>query len=477
PLVDEYGPVTGVVHGAGVLADRNIEDKSDDDFAEVYGTKVGGLRSVLKAIGETSLKALVLFSSSTARFGRRGQVDYAAANEVLNKVAQAEAAEREGCRVVSVNWGPWDGGMVTPGLKTVFADERIEVISMQSGAAYLLDEIAASEGPAEVLVLGPGSEIPQVGSPAVTGRNGADSTGNGVAASSFAELPTVFKRTIDTETHQFMASHVIGGSAVLPAAMTLEWLAHGALHGNPGLRFVGVDDLRVFKGVVVHPDESMRVRICADKAQERGDEFLVVAELCSGGSNGRSVLHARAVVVLAAQAPQAGTATTPPGDLPALDQSIETIYAETLFHGPEMHGLLAVESCGDAGLVARCRVAPPPADWMEEPVRSRWIADPLALDSGLQAMIVWTSDRVGELSLPSRFTRYRQFVPAFPEGGARIVIDVRERTNGRVVSDIDWIAEDGSLLARLEGYESVVDSSLGKAFRQNRLDESAPTKA
>ena len=484
PLVDEYGPVTGLVHGAGVLADRNIEDKSDDDFAEVYGTKVGGLRSVLKAIGETSLKALVLFSSSTARFGRRGQVDYAAANEVLNKVAQAEAAEREGCRVVSVNWGPWDGGMVTPGLKTAFADERIEVIGMQSGAAYLLDEIAASEGPAEVLVLGPGSEIPQVGSPAVTGRNGADgsangarSTGNGVAASSFAELPTVFERTIDMETHQFMASHVIGGRAVLPAAMTLEWLAHGALHGNPGLRFVGVDDLRVFKGVVVHPDESMRVRICADKAQKRGDEFLVVAELCSGGSNGRSVLHARAVVVLAAQAPQASTATRPSGDLPALDQSIETIYAETLFHGPEMHGLLAVEGCGDAGLVARCRVAPPPADWMEEPVRSRWIADPLALDSGLQAMIVWTSDRVGELSLPSRFTRYRQFVPAFPEGGARIVIDVHERTNGRVVSDIDWIAEDGSLLARLEGYESVVDSSLGKAFRQNRLDESAPTKA
>jgi hypothetical protein len=273
-----------------------------------------------------------------------------------------------------------------------------------------------------------------------------------------------------------MASHVIGGRAVLPVAMTLEWLAHGALHGNPGLRFVGVDDLHVFKGVTVHPDESVRVRICADKAQRRGDEFLVVAELCSGGSNGRSVLHARAVVVLAAQPLEAGTARHS-DDLPALDQSIETIYAETLFHGPEMRGLLAVESCGDAGLVARCRVAPPPGDWMEEPVRSRWIADPLVLDSGLQAMIVWTSDRVGELSLPSRFTRYRQFVPSFPKEGARIVIDVLERTNGKVVSDIDWIGDDGKLLARLEGYESVVDSSLGKAFRHNRLDESAPTKA
>ena len=114
---------------------------------------------------------------------------------------------------------------------------------------------------------------------------------------------------------------------------------------------------------------------------------------------------------------------------------------------------------------------------MKDPVRSQWIADPLVLDSGLQAMIVWTSDRLGELSLPSRFTRYRQFVPSFPKEGARIVIDVQERTNGKVVSDIDWIGEDGSLMARLEGYESVVDSSLSKAFRHNRFDESAPSKA
>ena len=476
PLVEEYGPLTGLIHGAGVLADQNIEDKSDEDFARVYGTKVGGFRSVLKAIGEAPLKAMVLFSSTTARFGRRGQVDYAAANEVLNKVARTEAARRDGCRVVSVNWGPWDGGMVTPALKSVFADEGIEVIGLRSGAAYLLDEITTGDGPAEVLVLGSGSRIPEVGSPPVPGENGVAAPQDGGAAVGVAELPTVFERTITTDTHEFMASHVLDGRAVLPAAMTLEWLAHGALHGNPGLRFVGVDDLRVFKGVFVQPNESVRIRICASKAQKRGDEFHVEAELCSDGSNGRRVLHARAVVVLADKPPEPGTAKTS-SDLPALGQSIEKIYAETLFHGPKMRGLLAVEGCGDAGLVARCRVAPPPRDWMEEPVRSRWIADPLALDSGFQAMIVWTSDRLGELSLPSRFTRYRQFVSSFPKEGARIVIDVRERTNGKVVSDIDWIGDDGTLLARLEGYESVVDSSLGKAFRHNRLDESAPTKA
>ena len=327
---------------------------------------------------------------------------------------------------------------------------------------------------------GPGGNgtraAPSPANGAAAATNGAEGETNGAAASSFAELPTVFERTIATDTHEFMMSHVLDGHAVLPAAMTLEWLAHGALHGNPGLRFVGVDDLSVFKGVLLQPNESLRVRICADKAQKRGDEFLVVAELCSDGRDGRRVLHARGTVVLAAKQPDPGAARAS-DDMPALDRSIETIYAETLFHGPAMRGLLDVEACGETGGVARCRVAPPPKDWMEEPVRNRWIADPLVLDSGLQAMIVWTSVRVGEASLPARFKRYRQFVPSFPEEGARIVINVHQRTNNKVVSDIEWIGEDGSLLARLEGYESVVDSSLSKAFRHNRLDESAPSKA
>ena len=64
PLTEELGPITGLVHGAGVLADRNIEDKSDEDFASVYDTKVGGLRSVLTALVDAPLKVMVMFSSS-----------------------------------------------------------------------------------------------------------------------------------------------------------------------------------------------------------------------------------------------------------------------------------------------------------------------------------------------------------------------------------------------------------------------------
>src|SRR5204862_168661 len=144
------GPVRGLVHGAGVLADRLIEDKTEEQFRQVYGTKVTGLQNMLAAL-PADLKVLALFSSSTGRFGRAGQVDYAVANEVLNKTAQQQAAARPGCRVVSVNWGPWDGGMVTPALKRVFAAEGVGVIPLRAGADYFARELQQAGGPVEVV--------------------------------------------------------------------------------------------------------------------------------------------------------------------------------------------------------------------------------------------------------------------------------------------------------------------------------------
>ena len=72
-----------------------------------------------------SMFLMALFASSTGRFGRAGQIDYAVANEVLNKIAQQQVRLRPGCRVLSLNWGPWDGGMVTPALKKLFAQEVV----------------------------------------------------------------------------------------------------------------------------------------------------------------------------------------------------------------------------------------------------------------------------------------------------------------------------------------------------------------
>ena len=92
----DWGPITGLVHGAGVLADRRIADQTDEQFDRVFNTKVEGLRTLLAGLASDPLKVICMFSSVSARCGNNGQSTYAMANEILNKVAWAESRRRGG---------------------------------------------------------------------------------------------------------------------------------------------------------------------------------------------------------------------------------------------------------------------------------------------------------------------------------------------------------------------------------------------
>jgi malonyl CoA-acyl carrier protein transacylase/NADP-dependent 3-hydroxy acid dehydrogenase YdfG len=139
----EWGPIRGLVHGAGVLSDALLGKKTDAQFDRVFDTKVLGLRGLLDATREDPIAWMCLFSSVAARSGNAGQADYAMANEVLNKVAAAEARRRgDACRVVSIGWGPWEGGMVTPTLQKHFESRGVKLLPVTVGARAFVAELS-----------------------------------------------------------------------------------------------------------------------------------------------------------------------------------------------------------------------------------------------------------------------------------------------------------------------------------------------
>ncbi|MCA9573578.1 MAG: SDR family oxidoreductase, partial [Myxococcales bacterium] len=146
----DWGAISLVIHGAGVLADKAIADKTQDQFDFVYDTKIGGLQALLAATAEDA-PGFVMFSSVAARCGNQGQCDYAMANEVLNKLTHTLAAH--GRLAKSLGWGPWEGGMVTPALKARFESLGVPLIPLDVGARMLVDEIADATSDRE-LVLG-----------------------------------------------------------------------------------------------------------------------------------------------------------------------------------------------------------------------------------------------------------------------------------------------------------------------------------
>ena len=111
----EWGPVTGLVHGAGLLADRLIVDKTDEQFDRVIRAKAGGLRNALDLIVDDEPTLICVFSSIAASSGNAGQCDYAVANEIVERIAADWRDAHPQCLVKAIAWEPWHGGMVGPG--------------------------------------------------------------------------------------------------------------------------------------------------------------------------------------------------------------------------------------------------------------------------------------------------------------------------------------------------------------------------
>lgn len=151
-LYQRFGRIDGVVHGAGIVEDRLIGDKTGDSFDRVVETKVASSFVLSRALRPQGLQFLAFFTSVAGRFGNRGQSDYAAANEILSKLA-LDLDRRWPTRVVAFSWGPWDKtGMVSPEIKQQFASLGIVAVPPVQGCAAFDWELRfGRKGDAEVV--------------------------------------------------------------------------------------------------------------------------------------------------------------------------------------------------------------------------------------------------------------------------------------------------------------------------------------
>ena len=116
-IKQEYPPLKGIIHAAGVLNDQTIEEMDMDSFKEVLKPKVSGGWNLHQLSRELPLDFFVCFSSMSALLGSRGQLHYAGANAFLDGLVQYR--HRLGLPGISLNWGPWaEGGMATQGYET-----------------------------------------------------------------------------------------------------------------------------------------------------------------------------------------------------------------------------------------------------------------------------------------------------------------------------------------------------------------------
>ncbi|WP_335980574.1 SDR family NAD(P)-dependent oxidoreductase [Streptomyces sp. CA2R106] len=99
----DAGPVTGIVHAAGVLDDAVLDNLTGPRVLRVLAPKVLGTALLTELVPEA--QDIVLFASVAGLLGSAGQSPYAAANAFLD--AWAHHLALAGRRALSLDWGAW----------------------------------------------------------------------------------------------------------------------------------------------------------------------------------------------------------------------------------------------------------------------------------------------------------------------------------------------------------------------------------
>lgn len=147
-----WPPIRGVVHLAGVLDRRLIDETDLAQFEGAVAGKLNGARTLDRLLPD--LDCFVLFSSTTTLMPQTGIAAYVAANAGLEALALDRRAR--GVPAIAIAWGQWRGGMLAdPSGQAVIAEQaRMGVGSFAAERGANLFSWAAAQ-PNPVIAVAP----------------------------------------------------------------------------------------------------------------------------------------------------------------------------------------------------------------------------------------------------------------------------------------------------------------------------------
>ncbi|MBF2067747.1 MAG: SDR family NAD(P)-dependent oxidoreductase [Calothrix sp. C42_A2020_038] len=434
------GNVTGIIHGAGNLADKLIEKKNSEDFEKVYTAKVQGLENLLNSIPANQLQHLVLFSSVTGFYGNIGQSDYAIANEILNKSAHLVKMHHPDCHVVAINWGGWDSGMVTPELKKEFARRGIDIIPVDAGAQMLVNELNPIYRDTTQVVIG----SPMILPPAPLGSENRTYR---------------VRRCLTAEKNPFLQDHVIAGNLVLPATCAVSWIADTCEQLYPGYRFFCASDFKVLKGITFNENLASEHYVeLQELSKIDGQEVELQAKIWSKNSAGKPIFHFSANPKLVREIPEAPIYN----NLNLKEDNVISLQGKqfyqqdpsSLFHGGAFQELRRILNITPERITAECFWKPItpqqqgqfPVDWM----------NPYATDLSTHPLWIWLYHFHSSICLPGQMERYEQFARTPVNKLYYVSCEIKQKTATGLCADFIVHDREGKVFSRLLGTRGII---------------------
>ena len=438
--VQHLGPITGIIHGAGNLADKLIEKKTEEDFEKVYTAKVQGLENLLACVNPNELQHLVLFSSVTGFYGNPGQSDYAIANEIPNKSAHIFKQSYPSCHVVAINWGAWDSGMVTAELKKIFQERKIEIIPIAVGAQMLVKEMdKTNHATAQVVI----------GSPLVPLATELDS-----------ELRIHrIRRQMTLEANPFLHDHTIAGSPVLPATCAMTWIINACEQQYPGYRLFNYQDFKVLKGITFNETLAKEHILEIEEISKVNLERIELkAKIWSKNPEGKIHFHFSAQLNLQREIPVVPIYESlnlePDNIITATGKAFYQNGGATLFHGPAFQEIKRVLNISPEKITTEC-LWPELSAQQQGQFPVQWV-NPYTTDLSMHALWVWTQHFYQEGCLPGKVEKFEQFAMIPHNETFYVSCEVKSKTPSSAIANFIIHDRQGKIYSRMLGAHAII---------------------
>ncbi len=474
------GPIHAIIHGAGYARSARFEDKLPT-FIDATLAKLDGAVALLALTRDDPVQYFVGFGSISGRFGGNGLTDYAAANDMLGKLAAWYRHERPACKATSFHWMSWDavGMAVRPssqiGAKNVL---QMDFLPLAEGIEHLHEEMRAGLPESEVMIddehfqrtfypdeppvdMGPAASVspPPPGSarrPLIDSLQARDGAGA-------VQAEVLFQPLADP----FLREHRLKGRPFLPAVIGIEALLQAAAECAAGRCIGALTEVVIPNGLLFHSDEPVATRVTLQPV-ERGLAARLTSQLRD--RRGRLVqadrLHVRGVVEWA-HAPEPIRAAVP-GQPPLGWLPYRYMDDAPIYHGPPLRGLkqCAFQHNDGWGRI----VCGAPAELVGARPVAGWILPSAALDACLVACGAFVFLQLGgSVEVPHGFDRLRWArMPRVEETcTVRLTFIGREAPHSRF--DFTLFGDDGQPLLQVDGYRTiqVLSHSAAAAARQS----------
>lgn len=417
-----FGPITGLIHCAGVIRDKRVQQKPAADIRAVFNTKAAGLLHGIHGFDSDSLRFIIGYSSWSGRFGNIGQTDYSAANEWLNRALTLTEAKRETIKATSIMWPPWEDSAMA---RTIPATIRkgmeasgVRFLSDEEGLG-LLDQILAGGLTGEVLA---GGRVP------LETRSLATSD------------------TISTLTHPYLEDHRLKGEPVMPLAVALDTAMQVLSEVDANAQLPTVSNLTLFKGVVVADPLILESKCDAEQFNDENG-FAGTWEL-KQVNDADAQLSYRAQLTTHSTWAEDSRFETAPGALTELPFTLDDFYAERTFHGPLLRGIEGITAMDSQGIQGVVRTSQP-TDWIPMSMLQSWAVDPLVLDGSFQLVAYWLWHFHEKSAFPVGFGRFVK-VAEFPTSPVHVQVVAGAVQADTFTGSIRYTDSSGNLLAVLE---------------------------